>query len=63
MQVGDRIKIINMDGEPQYAGKEGVITEIKKDPWGDTQIHGTWGGCCVYLGKDSVELLERGNND
>lgn len=60
MQVGDRIKIINMDGEPQYNGKEGVITSIEKDPWGDTQVHGTWGGCCIYPHKDTVEVLSNG---
>lgn len=46
-----------MDGEPQYAGKEGIVERINKDPWGDTQVWGTWGGCCLYLGKDSYEII------
>jgi len=58
LKVGDRIRIIDMDGEPQYSGREGTVTFISKDPWGDTQVHGTWGGCCLYLGKDSYEILE-----
>lgn len=57
LKVGDRIRIIYMDGEPQYSGKEGTVTFISKDPWGDTQVHGTWGGCCLYLGKDSYEII------
>ena len=39
----DTIKIIKMDGEPQYTNREGVVTHI--DDAG--QIHGTWGGCAV----------------
>ena len=57
LKVGTKIKIISMDGEPQYAGKEGIVERINKDPWGDTQIWGTWGGCCLYLGKDSYEII------
>ena len=58
MKVGDRVEIISMDGEPQYAGKTGVITSIEKDPWGDTQIHGTWGGCALYVGIDRYIVKE-----
>lgn len=58
VKVGDKIRIINMEGEPQYSGKEGVVTSINRDPWGDTQIHGTWGGCCLYLGKDTFNIIE-----
>ena len=43
VRVGDTIKIIKMEGEPQYTGREGVVTHI--DDAG--QIHGTWGGCAV----------------
>ena len=28
MQIGDKIRIIYMEGEPQYSGKEGVIKSI-----------------------------------
>lgn len=58
LQVGDKIEIIDMEGEPQYSGKVGIVEYIAKDPWGDTQVHGTWGGCALYLGKDSYKVLE-----
>ena len=57
IKVGDKIKIIYMEGEPQYTGREGVVTSINKDCYGETQIHGTWGGCCVYPEKDEVQIL------
>ena len=28
VKVGDHIKILNMEGEPQYADREGVVTHI-----------------------------------
>ena len=43
VHIGDRIKIIHMDGKPQYTNREGVVTHI--DDAG--QIHGTWGGCAI----------------
>ena len=43
VKVGDTIKIIRMEGEPQYADRKGVVTHI--DDAG--QIHGTWGGCAI----------------
>ena len=58
LKVGDKIKIIYMEDEPQYDGIIGYVTSINKDPWGDIQIHGTWGGCYVYEGKDEYEILE-----
>ena len=54
MKVGTKIRIINMDGEPQYTGREGVITHI--DDLG--QLHGTWGGCAIIPGVDSFEVVE-----
>ena len=56
-KVGDKIRIIYMYKEPQYAGKEGVIKKIGVDPWGDEFWHGTWGGCSVYPKVDSVEII------
>lgn len=53
VKVGDKLRVISMDGEPQYAGKEGVVTHI--DDMG--QIHGTWGGCALIPGEDSYELI------
>lgn len=52
-KVGDKIRILNMQGEPEYAGKEGVIKHI--DAIG--QIHGTWGGCAVIPATDSYVVL------
>ena len=43
VKVGDKIKIIKMEGEEEYNGKEGIVTSI--DDAG--QIHGTWGGCAI----------------
>lgn len=59
LEIGDVIRIDYMDGEPQYTGKTGKVEFISKDPWGDIQVHGTWGGCCLYLGKDSYTILEK----
>lgn len=58
LKIGDKVRIIEMEGEPQYSGKEGVVTCISRDPWGDTQVHGTWGGCCIYEGKDTYEVIK-----
>lgn len=57
--VGDRIRIVRMDGEPQYDGAEGVIRTIGKDCDGDEYWRGTWGGLSVYPGKDEVEVVGR----
>ena len=40
---GDKIKIVSMDDEPDYAGREGTVTTV--DDRG--QIHGTWGSCAI----------------
>ena len=53
MKVGDKIRIIYMDGEPQYDGKTGTVTHI--DDAG--QIHGTWGGCALIPGVDKYEII------
>ena len=55
VNVGDKIKIITMQGEPQYKGREGVVTHI--DDAG--QIHGTWGGCAVIPSVDTYIIMER----
>lgn len=52
-KVGDKIKIISMNGEPQYTGKVGVVDFI--DDMG--QIHGTWGGCAIIPGVDEYEII------
>ena len=56
-KVGDKIRIIDMSGEPHYYGRVGVVTHI--DDMG--QLHGTWGGLAVIPGEDSFEVLEGEN--
>ena len=55
VRIGDRIKIIRMESEPQYTNREGVITHI--DDAG--QIHGTWGSCALILEIDTFVILNR----
>lgn len=57
VNVGDKIRIIFMTGEPQYTNKVGTVTDI--DDIG--QIHGTWGGCAIILEEDKFEIIERAN--
>lgn len=52
--VGTKIRIINMNGEPQYAGKEGIIKSI--DDAG--QLHGSWGGLAIIPNEDSFEIIK-----
>ena len=54
VKIGDKIKIISMDGEPQYTGKEGIIEKI--DDMG--QLHGNWGGCAIIPEIDLFEIIE-----
>ena len=53
--IGDKIKIIHMEGEPQYTNREGVVTHI--DDAG--QIHGTWGGCALISEIDAYVIMKR----
>ena len=55
VQVGDKIRIINMNGEPQYAGKEGIVERI--DDIG--QIHGSWGGCALIPECDIFKIIKK----
>ena len=54
IKVGDKIRIIYMNGEPQYSGKTGIVEYI--DDIG--QIHGSWGGCALIPGVDEYEVIE-----
>ena len=54
IKVGDKIKIIFMDGELSYSGKIGIVEHI--DDIG--QIHGGWGGCALIPGVDQFEVVE-----
>lgn len=56
--VGDKIRIISMEGEPNYTNREGIVERIARDPWGDTALYGTWGGLSVYIGKDKFEIIK-----
>jgi len=58
--IGDKIKILSMDGQPQYEGREGIIQRISKDPWGDTALYGTWGGLAIYPHIDRITVIEKG---
>ena len=58
-KIGDKIRIIRMDGEPNYTGKTGIIEKI--DDAG--QIHGSWGGCAVIPEWDQFEIIERVGNE
>ena len=53
VRVGDMIRIIDMNGEPHYCGRVGVVTHI--DSMG--QLHGTWGGLAVIPGEDAYEVI------
>jgi hypothetical protein len=53
VKIGDTIKIIKMEGEPQYKNREGVVTHI--DDAG--QIHGTWGGCAIIPEIDKILII------
>ena len=54
IKVGDKIKIIFMDGKPSYSGKIGIAEHI--DDIG--QIHGSWGGCALIQEVDKYEIVE-----
>ena len=58
IKIGDTIKIIKMDGEPQYTNREGVVTHI--DDAG--QIHGTCGGCAILPEIDEFIILDDTTN-
>ncbi|WP_308602618.1 hypothetical protein [uncultured Fibrobacter sp.] len=60
-KVGDRIRIVRMDGEPEYSGREGVIMRISPaypDCGILEQWYGTWGGLAVQPSRDIVEIVE-----
>ena len=53
VKIGDTIKIIKMEGEPQYTNREGVVTHIDDAD----QIHGTWSGCAIVTEIDEFVIL------
>lgn len=52
-KAGDTIEIVEMKGEPQYAGRRGKVELI--DAIG--QLHGTWGGCAVIPEEDEFRII------
>ena len=55
IKVGDKIKIIFMDGEPSYNGKIGIVKHT--DDIG--QIHGSRVGCVLIPGVDQFEVVDQ----
>ena len=55
VKIGDTIKIIKMEGEPQYTNRKGIVTHI--DDAG--QIHGTWGGCAIIPEIDTFSITKK----
>ena len=53
VKVGDKIRIILVNSEPQYSGKTGIVEVI--DDIG--QIHGSWGGCALIPGVVDYEVI------
>lgn len=51
--IGKQIRIIYMQGEPNYTDKEGVIEHM--DALG--QLHGTWGGLAIIPDEDTYEII------
>jgi len=54
IKVGDKIRIIHMDGELLYSGRVGVVKHI--DDIG--QIQGSLGGCALIPGVDKFEIVK-----
>lgn len=52
--LGKTLKIIYMEGEPQYTGRTGIVKSI--DDMG--QIHGSWGGCALIPDTDEWEVID-----
>ena len=55
VKVGDKIRILLMQDEPQYTGKEGYVRLI--DDAG--QIHLDSCGCAIIPELDRYEIIER----
>ena len=53
-KIGDKIRIIWMEGEPDYIGREGIVEYIDDMK----QIHGTWGGCALIPETDSWTVIK-----
>lgn len=54
LKPGDKIRIIEMQGEPDYTDRIGTVKKI--DDMG--QVHGTWGGLALQPERDKIEPLK-----
>lgn len=59
VKIGDLIKVIKMEGEPDYSNRVGTVTAID----GICQLHGTWGGLAIIPEKDTYQVLKENNNN
>ena len=59
VKVGDKIRIIFMNFEPEYTGREGTVEFI--DAIG--QLHGTWGGLAVCPEADEYVIIKGGEEN
>ena len=59
VKIGDVIKIISMQGEPDYTGRSGIVTRI--DSLG--QLHGTWGGLAIIPEEDTFQIINGGTKN
>lgn len=57
--IGKTIKIILMQGEPNYTGRIGIVENVD----GMGQLHGTWGGLAVQPENDEFEVLSDDNSN
>lgn len=55
VKVGDKIRIVYMNGEPQYRGRAGTVEHIVDIG----QIHGNRGGCALIPSVDQFEVAEK----
>lgn len=53
--LNKEIRILKMEGEPQYMGKRGIVEHV--DDMG--HLHGTWGGLAVIPGQDMFEVIRQ----
>lgn len=59
VKIGNLIKVIKMEGEPDYSNRVGTVTAID----GIGQLHGTCGGLAIIPEKDTYQILKENNNN
>lgn len=48
-----KIRIIEMEGEPNYSGRTGIVEKVNDMG----QLHGSWGGLAVLPDSDTFEII------